>query len=219
MPQVNSFDLLLFGGTGDLAMRKLLPALYFRHRDGDLPPHGRILGLAREQLGRSDFIAKVRASFASFVPAADMDEATFATFTERLDYAKVEANTPEDFSALAEVMKASPAEVRVFFLSTAPDFFAPVFLKWAREPDYDAREVEGNQVRRLDLCFALASAPDQLRFFAPPSPSGVMIFPPGVYSLSVQVTADDVKPANAMFQVDFTSGWDRIGVSEARRGA
>jgi len=72
-------------------------------------------------------------------------------------------------------------------------------------------------VRRLDLCFALASAPDQLRFFAPPSPSGVMIFPPGVYTLNVQVTADDVKPANAMFQVDFTSGWDRIVVSEEAR--
>ena len=43
--------------------------------------------------------------------------------------------------------------------SPAPGFFAPVFLKWAREPDFDAREVEGNQVRRLDLCFALASAP------------------------------------------------------------
>ncbi|HME98068.1 MAG TPA: hypothetical protein VKN16_28010 [Methylomirabilota bacterium] len=101
--------------------------------------------------------------------------------------------------------------------SPAPGFFAPVFLKWAREPDFDAREVEGNQVRRLDLCFALASAPDQLRFFAPPSPSGVMIFPPGVYTLNVQVTADDVKPANAMFQVDFTSGWDRIVVSEEAR--
>ena len=54
-------------------------------------------------------------------------------------------------------------------------------------------------------------------FFAPPSPSGVMIFPPGVYTLNVQVTADDVKPANAMFQVDFTSGWDRIVVSEEAR--
>jgi len=126
MPQVNSFDLLLFGGTGDLAMRKLLPALYFRHRDGDLPPHGRILGLAREQLGRFDFIAKVKSSFASFVPAADMDEAAFATFAERLDYAKVEANTPEDFDALAQILKDSPAAVRVFFLSTAPDYFAPI---------------------------------------------------------------------------------------------
>ena len=103
--------------------------------------------------------------------------------------------------------------------SPAPGFFAPVFLKWAREPDFDARELEGSEVRRLDLCFALASAPDQLRLFAPPIPAGVMIFPPGVYNLSVQVTADDLKPANGIFQVDFTSGWDRIVVSEEARSA
>nr|WP_057927185.1 glucose-6-phosphate dehydrogenase [Burkholderia ambifaria] len=126
MPQVNSFDLLLFGGTGDLAMRKLLPALYFRHRDGDLPPHGRILGLGRQRLSRAEFIAQVERSFASFVPAADMDQATFAAFAERLDYARVEANTAEDYQALAMVLADSPAEVRVFFLSTAPDFFAPI---------------------------------------------------------------------------------------------
>ena len=84
MPKVNSFDLLLFGGTGDLAMRKLLPAIYFRHRDGDLPPHGRILGLARETLSRAEFIAKVASSFDRFVAAADLDRATFATFAQRL---------------------------------------------------------------------------------------------------------------------------------------
>jgi hypothetical protein len=103
--------------------------------------------------------------------------------------------------------------------SPAPGFFAPVFLKWAREPDFDAREVEGNQARRLDLCFAIASAPDQLRFFAPPSPSGVLIFPPGVYTVSVQVTADNVKPATRDFDVDFTNGWDRIVIAESRQAA
>jgi hypothetical protein len=97
--------------------------------------------------------------------------------------------------------------------SPAPGFVAPVFLKWARASDFDAREVEGNQARRLDLCFALASAPDQLRFFAPPIPQGVLIFPPGVYTVAVQVTADDLKPANGVFQVDFTRGWDRIEVA------
>jgi hypothetical protein len=97
----------------------------------------------------------------------------------------------------------------------APGFFAPVFLKWAREPDFDAREVEGNQARRLDLCFAIASSPNQLRFFAPPIPAGVMIFPPGVYTVGVQVTADNLKPVNRVFQVDFTSGWDQIVVAEA----
>src|SRR5437868_7125369 len=126
MPQVSSFDLLLFGGTGDLAMRKLLPALYFRHRDGDLPPHGRIFGLAREALSRDRFVSMVKASFATFVAAADIDEASFEAFAARLDYLKVEANTPQDFSDLAQALKDSPADVRVFFLSTAPDFFAPI---------------------------------------------------------------------------------------------
>ena len=91
--------------------------------------------------------------------------------------------------------------------------------RYAREPDFDAREVEGNQARRLDLCFALASAPHQLRFFAPPSPSGVLIFPPGVYTVSVQVTADNLKPTTREFDVDFTAGWDRIVIAESNRAA
>lgn len=98
--------------------------------------------------------------------------------------------------------------------SRAPGFFAPVFLKWAREPDFGARDVEGNQTRPLDLCFSLASAPAQLRFFAPPSPSGVLIFPPGVYTVTVRVTADHVRPAHGVFRVDATQGWDQIVVAE-----
>jgi glucose-6-phosphate 1-dehydrogenase len=126
MPQVSSFDLLLFGGTGDLAMRKLLPALYYRHRDGDLPAHGRVIGMAREAMRRDEFVARVKTSFTNFVPAADIDAATFEAFAQRLDYHKVDANAPQDFTSLAQLLHDSPAEVRVFFLSTASDFFAPI---------------------------------------------------------------------------------------------
>ena len=126
MPQVSSFDLLLFGGTGDLAMRKLLPALYYRHRDGDLPAHGRVIGMAREALQREEFVARVKTSFTNFVPAADIDAAAFEAFAQRLDYHKVDAHAPQDFMSLAQTLKDSPAEVRVFFLSTASDFFAPI---------------------------------------------------------------------------------------------
>ena len=126
MPLVSSFDLLLFGGTGDLAMRKLLPALYYRHRDGDLPAHGRIIASARESLTRSDFIAQVAAHFARFVPAAQMNEAQFDAFVQRLDYVKADANAAPDFAAVAQALHDSPADVRVFFLSTAPELFAPI---------------------------------------------------------------------------------------------
>ncbi len=126
MPQVSSFDLLLFGGTGDLAMRKLVPALYYRHRDGDLPAHGRIIALAPQSLTRGDFIAQVKASFDQFVPATHRDPAAFGAFVQRLDYKKADANEAQDFTALAQALKDSPADVRVFFLSTAPQFFAPI---------------------------------------------------------------------------------------------
>ena len=45
-----SFDLVLFGGTGDLAWRKLMPALFQAFRHGSLPPDGRIIGVARDDL-------------------------------------------------------------------------------------------------------------------------------------------------------------------------
>ena len=132
MPQVAPFDLLLFGGSGDLAMRKLLPALYYRHRDGDLAAHGRIIGLARQAMSRKDFISKVEESFAKFVDAEDLDKDQFKSFAARLDYIKADANAPEDFKHIATLLKDSPAEVRVFFLSTAPDFFAPICKNLAK---------------------------------------------------------------------------------------
>jgi len=97
----------------------------------------------------------------------------------------------------------------------APELPGPTFLKWAREPDFGPRDVEVDRPRPLDLCFALASTPAQLRFFAPPSPSGVLIFPPGVYRVKVEVTADDMRPALGVFGIDFTQGWDRIVVGQA----
>jgi glucose-6-phosphate 1-dehydrogenase len=121
--KVQSFDLLLFGGSGDLAMRKLLPALYFRHRDGDLPEYGRIVGLARQALSREDYVARVNESCAKFIPPGDFDAETFRTFARRLDYLKLDAHAPDDFRALSDRLKESPADVRVFYLSTAPDLF------------------------------------------------------------------------------------------------
>jgi len=107
-------------------MRKLLPALYHRHRDGDLPAHGRIIALAPPSLTRGEFIAQVASSFAQFVPAAQMNQADFDAFAQRLDYIKADANEPHDFHAVAATLKDSPAEARVFFLSTAPEYFAPI---------------------------------------------------------------------------------------------
>jgi glucose-6-phosphate 1-dehydrogenase len=120
---ISPFDLVLFGGSGDLAMRKLLPALYYRHLDGDLPEHGRIIGVARQPLSREEYIARVEENCRQFVAPEHFIKETFESFAARLNYQRVDANSEEDFKQLAAYLKDSPAEVRVFFLSTAADLF------------------------------------------------------------------------------------------------
>ena len=58
-----SFDLVLFGGTGDLAWRKLMPALFQAFRHGTLPEGGRIIGVGREDLGHDKYSALIQARF------------------------------------------------------------------------------------------------------------------------------------------------------------
>ncbi len=132
MPSVQPFDLLLFGGTGDLAIRKLLPALYYRHRDGDFPAHSRIIGLARHSLSREEYVAKVKESCAKFIPAVDFNEKIFTTFAERLDYLAIDAALIQDFERLAAYLLHSPAEIRVFYLSTSPDLFTIICTNLSR---------------------------------------------------------------------------------------
>lgn len=54
---VDVFDLVIFGGTGDLAMRKLLPALYHRERDGQITGDSRIIAASRGEHTRDEFLA------------------------------------------------------------------------------------------------------------------------------------------------------------------
>jgi glucose-6-phosphate 1-dehydrogenase len=139
MPTPRPVDFIFFGGTGDLAMRKLLPALYNRHRDGDLGTHSRIIGLAREDLTREQYVKRVEANCIEFVARERFSPELFARFAQCLDYRRVDAKDVEAYRALGEVLKASPADVRIFFLSTAPDLFAPICVNLAAAGLVDER--------------------------------------------------------------------------------
>jgi glucose-6-phosphate 1-dehydrogenase len=128
---VRSFDLILFGGSGDLAMRKLLPALYCRHKGGDLPAHGRIIGAARQAFSRDEYVARVADHCARYV-AEQFDRGVFDAFAQRLEYCPVDATETADFKRLAEALHESPAVERVFFLSTGPDLFAKICTQLAQ---------------------------------------------------------------------------------------
>ena len=126
MAQPPCFDLIFFGGTGDLALRKLLPALYYRHRDTKDCSGWRIIAVSRQALDTAAYIAMVHAACRQFIPAKDFDEAVWAQFATRLEYLAIDATVPGDYAKLATALADSAERIRVFYLSTAASLFAGI---------------------------------------------------------------------------------------------
>ncbi len=124
--QLPPFDLVLFGGTGDLALRKLLPALYFRHHEKQLPEEGRIICAARSTHSTEEFISLMEAAARKYINADEFHEDSWSTFCQRVLYIKVDITVQEDYQQLGEVLKDYPERVRVFYLSTAPGLFSRI---------------------------------------------------------------------------------------------
>ena len=124
-PPAEPFDIVVFGGTGDLARRKLLPGLYHRDRDEQFPPDSRIIGVARGRLTREDYAAEVEAAVRTHVSADDLDPTCLSRFLERVDFVRADAAEPATFDGLVERL-GSGDKVRVFYLATAPGLFGPI---------------------------------------------------------------------------------------------
>ncbi|AVO36459.1 glucose-6-phosphate dehydrogenase [Pukyongiella litopenaei] len=115
---VDPFDLVIFGGTGDLARRKILPALYQRFRVGQMPPDARLIGAARSSHDAADYRAFAEAAIREF---SDADRGSLAAFLDTLDYVTVDASGETGWAGLAE--RLQPGRVRAFYFSVAPGLF------------------------------------------------------------------------------------------------
>jgi len=123
MKQLEAFDLILFGGTGDLAMRKLLPALYRRTAAGQIPPGSRILAVARATLDRAQFLAEVESKCRPHLAQAELTDGHWKDFIALLDYHPVDVTQESGFTSLKQALAGSEDRVRVMFLSMAPSLF------------------------------------------------------------------------------------------------
>ncbi|MFZ2289833.1 MAG: glucose-6-phosphate dehydrogenase [Halopseudomonas yangmingensis] len=117
-------DLVVMGGTGDLAMRKLLPALYYLQRDGNLHPHSRILALARARHDNTSYRRLVQRHVSQHVAPGDFDQASWQAFAERIDYLSLDVSQRVEFPRLANALGQADGRVRVFYLATLPELFA-----------------------------------------------------------------------------------------------
>jgi len=126
------FDLVIFGGTGDLSRRKLLPALFHRDRDGQFTEDSRIFAVSRAEMDREDFVSFVRDALAEHLPADEFDDETWARFSQRLNYRSLDVTTPEGWDNLADDLGSAPDHVRVFYLAMLPSLYGSSATSLAR---------------------------------------------------------------------------------------
>jgi glucose-6-phosphate 1-dehydrogenase len=128
-------DFLVFGGTGDLAMRKLLPALYLRDRDGQLADETRIFSISRAGLDDAGFRDKVDSELSRHV--GDAPDATRTRFLSRLRHVSLDVIAEADWSVLTAAL-GDAAPIRVFYLACAPRLFGPISARAAANGLVDA---------------------------------------------------------------------------------
>jgi len=120
---VPTCDIVVFGGTGDLSMRKLLPALYHRHRDGVLNGESRVICLSRAELDDEQFRKTVDENALQHT-GAEAD--SWQQFLQRLHYVSLEATGDRGWAELGTVLSGADDRVRVFYLSTSPRLFGEI---------------------------------------------------------------------------------------------
>ena len=122
-------DFVVFGGTGDLACRKLFPGLYHRELEGQLPEHTRIIGASRTEMDDAAYRDLVAASVEKHVAPADLDPAALQRLLDRVRHLTLDADRPADWQALATLLEDGPDvadAVRVYYLAVAPALFDPI---------------------------------------------------------------------------------------------
>ena len=121
-----SFDLVFFGGTGDLTWRKLMPALFQAFRHGKLPPDGRILGVARDDQSDDQYRAWLKDRFQDVIDAKRPSDEEFAHFAEMLHYRRLDLSQPEHYARLKEWLAERNADTVVLYLATSPYLFPQI---------------------------------------------------------------------------------------------
>lgn len=121
-----SFDLVLFGGTGDLTWRKLMPALFQAFRHGTLPADGRIIGVGRDNLSHDQYRELIKTRFEKVDLAKRPSAEEFARFAAILEFVRMDLSKPDDYATLAATLNSRGADTVVMYVATAPSLFTTV---------------------------------------------------------------------------------------------
>jgi len=123
---VGSFDIVIFGGTGDLSRRKLLPALYHRWADGQIPDETRIIGVSRSEMNDDAFRTFAYEACCEATPDT-LKKSDWKKFEQHLHYVTMDATDPEaDWADLKAHLTLEDARPLVFYLAVTPKIYVPI---------------------------------------------------------------------------------------------
>lgn len=123
---VDEFDLIIFGGTGDLALRKLLPALYHRTRDQQVVGESRVISVGRGELAQAEYAELIERGLRENLSDGDFAKVDWDVFRQRLHYVQADALSPDTWSPLVELLEGTENRTRVVYAATAPALFGPI---------------------------------------------------------------------------------------------
>jgi glucose-6-phosphate 1-dehydrogenase len=127
---VEPCTLVIFGASGDLTARKLIPALYHLSKDRQLPADMRIVGFARREKSTASWREELREALDQHSRSHPVDAAVWSAFAERVHYCQGDIGDAAAYVKLAELIRAFPSEALqhnlLFYLATSPSQFSVV---------------------------------------------------------------------------------------------
>jgi glucose-6-phosphate 1-dehydrogenase len=118
--------IVIFGASGDLSKRKLMPALYRLAYDGKLPPSFSILGNSRSKLTDDEFRSRMHDAVKEFLEDGPLDEELWESFAANLYYIAGDANDPDVYARIKEKLKSLDQSNALYYLSTQPSHYEPI---------------------------------------------------------------------------------------------
>lgn len=128
---VDSTTFVLFGATGDLAKRKIFPALYNLYVDEKMPPTFSVIGVGKREWSDDDFLETIAQSIRTFSRRPSMEQSQLEAFLGAFRYCAADVTAPQAYGKLHELVQRREEELkiprnRMFYLSVAPEYFEPI---------------------------------------------------------------------------------------------
>lgn len=122
---VSPYEMVIFGATGDLARRKLIPSLYHRFLDNQFNKQSRILGVSRSALSRDEYLKMIKEAFVEFIDEP-LDEKRWDAFCELIDYVAIDVlDDKSDWSTIGKAL-GDHNRIRIFYLAMPPRMYAAI---------------------------------------------------------------------------------------------